>query len=295
MQWSQVLKEKRRFLLDGAMGSQLHQKGLKAGSPLNSLHGATIEAIHRSYLQVGAEGIVTNTFTANALYYAKHYPDASWEDENKIGAQLALHAAAGAAVVLGDMGPTGHMLPPFGDASESELTEAFAAQAQVLASAGVQGFLVESLVDVQEACCAVDGIRQVSNLPILVSFAFTAADSTCRTMMGHTAGQAVKALASWEIQGIGGNCGQLAPVEMAFVTASFNQLTSLPIVIRPNIGRPHIHGNVNHNSIAARNFAEELMESVQQGASVVGGCCGTTPEHIRHLAALLGKNRKTWQ
>ncbi len=289
MQWSSALETKAFRVFDGAMGSELIKRGLKAGGPVNAGYSELVQDVHKSYLEAGAHVILTNTLTANPIYYSQHYNSASWQEENLYGAELALETCGTRATVLGDMGPTGQMLPPFGTFSEEQFVEAYAQQAAILAKAGVHGFLVETMMDAQEAVCAVQGIRSVSQLPVVASLAFATTAKGCRTMMGHTAKQAVEALEESGVQGIGANCGDLTPIEMAYLVATLDELTDLPILVQPNAGRPHIQGEHTRYSMGPRDFAEGVMECVQQGAVFVGGCCGTTPEHIRTVSALLGR------
>ncbi len=289
MQWNNALANKSFRLFDGAMGSELMKRGLKAGGPVNREHRSLVEQVHQSYLEAGAHVILTNTLTANPIYYSQHYSSASWQEENLIGAELALGVCGLRGTVLGDMGPTGQMLPPFGTFSEEQFVEAYAQQAAILAKAGVHGFLVETMMDVQEAVCAIEGIRSVSSLPVVASMAYATTAKGCRTMMGHTAKQAVEALEEAGAAGIGANCGDLTPIEMAYVAAALDELTDLPILVQPNAGRPHVQGDHATYSMGPQDFAEGLMECIQQGAVFVGGCCGTTPDHIRRTAALLGR------
>ncbi len=287
MTLQEALADKRRLIIDGAMGSELMKKGLPAGGPVNVDYQEQVTSVHAEYMQAGANILLTNTLTANALYYELHYPEANLSEENQAGAEAALKAAQGRCFVLGDVGPTGQMLPPLGTRSREEFVEAYARQAEVLERAGVDGFMVETMMDVQEACCAVEAIRQVSRRPILASMAYATTAKGCRTMMGHTAQHAVQHLTDAGVQAIGANCGELTPMDMVIVTSLLSELTTLPILVQPNAGRPAMQGSDAHYSMGPEDFAQGVSECVQQGAIFVGGCCGTTPEHIRVLAAFV--------
>jgi 5-methyltetrahydrofolate--homocysteine methyltransferase len=167
--------------------------------------------------------------------------------------------------------------------------DAFKEQAEILAEAGVDGFLIETVFDLREAMCALRACRDIGSLPVVASIAFDTEEKGGRTMMGNTAEQCVKSLTDEGADVVGANCGSLDPAQMAVVVSLLKSVTSLPVLAQPNAGKPKLVGDKTVFDMGPEAFAQGIAECLQAGARLVGGCCGTTAEHIRTVAGLLDK------
>jgi len=277
----QLMEGRGIVLLDGAMGTQLDERGLMSRGSCNLDAPEAVLEIHRAYAGCGCDGLTTNTLTMNRVYIETHKVGVSVRDVNRAGVELARRAAGAGQFVLGDMSSTGQLMEPYGSFKESEFYDAFAEQAQVLAEAGVDGYIVETVFDLSEALCALRACKDVSSLPVIVSMAFQTEKNGGRTIMGDTAEQCARRLTDAEADAVGANCGSLDPVRMANIVAMLKAATDLPIVAQPNAGTPKLVGDKTVFEMGPAAFAEGVAKCIEAGAQIVGGCCGTTPEHIR--------------
>jgi len=282
-----LLKSKPVVLLDGAMGTELDKSGLMGRGRTNLESPDAVVEIHQAYSRCGCDALTTNTLTMNRIYIETHNVGVSVEQVNRAGVQLADRAAGCAQYILGNMSSTGQLLQPYGTYSETQFCDAFREQAKVLAEAGVDGFLIETVFDLREAVVALRACKEVSSLPAIVSIAFQTEDKGGRTMMGDTAEQCARQLTEAGADVIGANCGDLDPSQMAKVVALLRQATDRPILAQPNAGRPKLVGDRTVFDMAPGPFAEGIAECVRAGARIVGGCCGTGPEHIRAVADMI--------
>ena len=287
----EILKSKSPLLLDGAMGTQLADLGLEMSGRNNISHPEAVLAIHRQYVESGCDILITNTLTMNRIYIESHALRADVKEVNLAGAKLAWSAATPDRYVLGDMSSTGQMLEPYGKYTESQFFETFKEQAGYLVEGGVDGFIVETMVDLREALCAVRACRAVASLPILASLAFRTTHKEGRTIMGNGAKESAIALIDAGASAVGANCGDLDPVQMAVIVAIMKKAVSAPILAQPNAGLPRLVKGKTVFNMLPEEFARGIEACIQSGASLVGGCCGTTPAHIQRVAELL--NRKT--
>lgn len=183
------------------------------------------------------------------------------------------------------------MLEPYGKYTESQFFETFKGQAEYLVEGGVDGFIVETMVDLREAICAVRACRAVTSLPILASLAFRTTHKEGRTIMGNGAKESAIALMDAGASAVGANCGDLDPIQVAVIVAIMKQAVLVPILAQPNAGRPKLVDGKTVFDMTPEEFVRGIEACIQSGASLVGGCCGTTPAHIQRVAELL--NRKT--
>jgi 5-methyltetrahydrofolate--homocysteine methyltransferase len=303
------------LLLDGATGTQLSAMGLSPGGLQNLLHPESVRAVHESYLRAGSRGIITNTLTDNRIFIESHGVGTDVGAVNRAAAAIAREAVANAAAkagpasagaenasvdaghrsggavpwfVLGDLSSTGHLLEPYGELSEERAVQAYAEQARILAEAGVDGLLVETMMDLREALAALRGCRQAGALPVLVTMSFQTLRDGGRTAMGNRADECARALTGEGADAIGVNCGDLDPFETAEILARFRDASPLPLVAQPNAGKPRLEAGTVRFDMEPERFAEGIAACVKRGARVVGGCCGTTPAHIEALARSLG-------
>ncbi len=282
-----LLKSKPVVLLDGAMGTELDKRGLMGRGRTNLESPDAVLKIHQAYSRCGCDALTTNTLTMNRIYIETHNVDVSVEEINRTGVQLADRAAGCAQYILGDMSSTGQLLQPYGTYTETQFCDAFREQARVLAETGVDGFLIETIFDLREAVVALQACKEVSPLPVIVSIAFQTEDKGGRTMMGDTAEQCARQLTEAGADVVGANCGDLDPSQMARVVALLREATELPILAQPNAGRPKLVGDRTIFDMGPGPFAEGIAECIRAGARIVGGCCGTGPEHIRAVAEMI--------
>jgi len=287
----QLLKSKPVLLLDGAMGTELDKRGLMADARNNLDAPRAVLDIHQAYSRCGCDAVTTNTLTMNRLYIETHKVDVSVRAVNRAGAELADQAAVCNQYVLGDMSSTGQLLEPCGAYTGAQFHEAFREQAEVLAEAGVDGFIIETMFDLREAACAVRACKAVASLPVLASMAFATEKQGGRTMMGDTAEQCARQLAEAGADAVGANCGDLDPSQMARVIPLLKGATDLPILAQPNAGKPRLVGDKAVFEMSPTRFAEGILECIRAGAQIVGGCCGTGPEHIRAVQKMMPTHR----
>jgi len=284
---AKLLESKSVLLLDGAIGTQLDERGLMARGRTNLDAPEAVLEIHQAYAQCGCDALTTNTLTMNRIYIETHNVGVSVQDVNRAGAQLADQAAGCGQYVLGNISSTGQLLEPYGTYTEAPFGDAFREQAEVLAEAGVDGFLIETVFDLREALCALRACKENTPLPVLVCIAFQTEDKGGRTMMGDSAEQCARQLTDAGADAVGANCGDLDPSQMAKVVALLKAATDLPIIAQPNAGRPKLVEGQTVFEMAPGPFAEGIAACIGAAARIVGGCCGTTPRHIQAVHELI--------
>jgi len=289
MDFLTFLHKQKTILLDGAMGTQLDKRGLMSRGRNNLDAPEAVLEIHQEYARCGCDALTTNTLTMNRIYIETHNVGVSVREVNRAGAELARQAANKHQYVLGDISSTGQLLEPYGTYKESQLYDAFKEQAEILAESGVDGFIIETIFDLPEALCAVQACKGNFSLPVIVSIAFATETKGARTIMGNSAQQCARTLADAGADVIGANCGELDPSQMAAVVSLFRSATTLPILAQPNAGKPKLVGEKTVFEMTPDPFAAGIAECLRAGARIVGGCCGTTPEHIRAVAAMLDR------
>ncbi len=284
---SAFLKNPQIKLLDGAMGTQLEQYGIEGSGQNSILNPSQVVDIHKQYLNSGSQIIITNTLTMNRIYIETHNLSIDVKEVNLAAVRLARSVISNDQFILGDISSTGKMLKPYGEYSEIEFIDNFKEQSMYLAEGGVDGFIIETMFDVREALCAVNACREVSSLPIIALIAFTTSENGGRTIMGNSAEECAKILTAAGVQATGANCGDIDPIQMAQIVTIFKRATQLPIVAEPNAGKPKLVNNHTVFDMSPEDFVHGISECIRNGATVVGGCCGTTPEHIGCLAKML--------
>ena len=233
------------ILMDGAMGTQLAARGLEMGGENCLTNPDAVFSIHKSYVDAGCDILATNTLAMNPIYAESHGVLVSIADANAAGVRLARKAATKDQRVFGELGPTGQMLAPYGDYSEDEFFGAFRTQAEQLAHAGADGFIMEAMMDLREALCAVRACRAAASLPVILSFAFQMTDRGPRTLMGNSIQEICDAAGDVEIAAIGANCGDFDPARITEIADLFREATLLPVIVQPNAGAPHLASGGN--------------------------------------------------
>lgn len=276
------------LIADGATGTNLQKMGLKAGTPPEDLvidNPELLLQLAGAFVEAGSDIILTCTFGGTRLRMKDSpYLDRSPEI-NVRAAELARKAASKRAGVLvaGSMGPTGLLMKPYGPLAPEEARLAYAEQAKALAGGGVDFLLIETMFALEEATAAFEGVRPVTDLPIVVSFSY---DRGVRTMMGVRPSQVIQTYRALGAVAIGGNCGTTLENMEKIVQEYAQTAPGFPLWIKPNAGLPRTDPDTN---LAIYDVTPEMMGDqarryVSAGARVVGGCCGSTPEHVAAIA-----------
>lgn len=276
-----ALGGERFLLLDGAMGTQLQARGLAAGELPELLclsHPEVVTDVHAAYVAAGADVVTTNTFGANA---AKLGDAASVEEV--FSAAVACARAAAPHYVAADLGPTGQLLAPMGPLPFDDAYELFARQVRAAAAAGADLFVIETMSDLAEAKAALLAVRENSDLPAIVTMTF---EEDGRTFLGTTPEVASLTLSSLGAAAVGINCS-LGPAEVAPLVARMAPWARCPLAVQANAGLPHVEGDATVYDIGPERYAADVAPMLDSGVTILGGCCGTTPDHIAALRALL--------
>ena len=287
MDLSDFIMSRETVLLDGAMGTELEKLGREMGGQNNLFHPEAVLDIHRRYAESGCRILTANTLTMNRIFIESHGLGVEPAEVNAAGIRLARQAVGKDGCVLGDLSATGKLLEPYGECSEHELYQTYKEQAGFLADAGADGFLVETVLDLREALCALRGCLDAADLPVMVSMSFATAEKEGRTIMGNAAGDCARELTQAGACAVGANCGDLDPTQTAKVVSLLRAATSLPVLAQPNAGKPRLVGGRTVFDMPPGEFARGIGECLRAGAKLVGGCCGTSPAHIKAAAAVL--------
>jgi 5-methyltetrahydrofolate--homocysteine methyltransferase len=285
-----MLQSDGLIIFDGAMGTELVRRGVQSVPNANLLNPGAVVEIHNEYFAAGSNVAITNTLTMNRISIESHKQGIDVEAINVSGAKLARTAAEGKGNVLGNLSSTGQMLEPYGTYSEADFIGAFKEQASYLQRGGVDGFIIETVFDLREAVCALRGCKAVSSLPIIVSMTFNTEQNEGRTIMGDSARDCATRLTEEGADALGTNCGNIDPSQMADIVTILAASTKLPIVAEPNAGKPRLIDGITRFDMDPVAFAVGTSKCRLAGARMLGGCCGTTPEHIRALREQLIKN-----
>jgi 5-methyltetrahydrofolate--homocysteine methyltransferase len=281
------LMDNKVVLFDGAMGTELAKRGLEMSGINNLSNPNQVLGIHQEYIKAGAEVLITNTLTMNRISLESHGINIDVKEVNLAGVKLAKQAINNGQFIFGDISSTGQLLEPYGDYSEEQFYNNFKEQAIILAEGGVDGFIIETIIDLREAICALRACKDISNLPIIVSMSFSLATKGGRTVMGNTVNEIVEAVEKYGADVVGANCGELDPNEMAEIAKMYKEATSLPIIIQPNAGKPILIKDQTKFEMKPEEFANGLLKCIDNGACMIGGCCGTSPDHVRAITQRL--------
>jgi 5-methyltetrahydrofolate--homocysteine methyltransferase len=284
---TELLESGRTVLGDGAMGTMLQLAGLTDGAPerWNVERPDVISAIHRAYVEAGSDFISTNTFggTRNRLQLDGLADRVA--ELNEAGARLA-RDAAGPRLVAGSIGPTGELMEPLGLLTPDGARESFAEQARALKAGGVDFALIETMSALEEAQAAVAGARD-AGLPVAVTMSF---DTNFHTMMGVKPARAVATLAGWGVRLIGANCGN-GPAEISRIMAEMAQAQpeGVFLMAKSNAGMPRWKDDRITYGGTPEVMAEYARSMLALGVRVIGGCCGSAPEHVASMRAALDR------
>jgi methionine synthase I (cobalamin-dependent) len=281
------------ILADGAMGTMLFDLGLEQGaSPelWNIEHPDRVASVHRGYLEAGAQLILTNTFGGNRFRLGMHGLQDRTTELNRAGVELArrtVDEAGSSALIVGDIGPSGELLEPFGNLSYADAVAGFAEQARALIGGGVDVVWIETISALEELRAAIEGVKTISTqIPVIATMTF---DTHGRTMMGVAPEDAIKGLEDLDLAAVGGNCGN-GPDEILGVIEKMHDVApDRVLVAKSNAGIPEwIDGRTTYNA-GPDEMARYAVQAAEAGARIIGACCGSTPAHLAKMRAALGE------
>ncbi|MGE5582669.1 MAG: homocysteine S-methyltransferase family protein [Bacillota bacterium] len=278
---------KEILIFDGAMGTMIQRsKLLKPGdSPemLNISHPDLIQSIHKSYIAAGSKCIETNTFGGNSLKLEAHgLGNEKVRELNTAAVKNAKEAAKSGTGILvaGSMGPTGKLLEPLGDLTFKAAFNSFKEQATVLAGAGVDLLIIETMSDILETKAAILAAIDL-DLPVIATVSFM---ENGRLLTGQTPEMVASVLSGFPLLALGANCG-LSAAGLIPIVAKLLTYSKLPVIAQPNAGKPSLSGDETVYLESPREYADSCLELLKSGVRIIGGCCGTTPEHIKLLTS----------
>ncbi|MEG1538021.1 MAG: homocysteine S-methyltransferase family protein, partial [Clostridiales bacterium] len=275
----------KTLIFDGAMGSLLASLGAGMQSGHHNLnHPDLVEKAHRYYIDAGADCIITNSFSLNRIY--SQLTDDQLDTALHASMEIALKAADDKIFVFGDIGPTGQMLAPYGKGNQQEFYEAYCRQIETMKQYPLSGLIVETIFHLPEAEIILQACQDIApELPRLLSMTFYSNLRGGLTMMGNKATDIAALAKKAGCAAVGGNCGDLNPEDYPPIIATLQQ-AGLPILLQPNAGKPQIIDEQTVYPLNPEQFSAQMAICQQAGVQMLGGCCGTTPEHIRQLVKL---------
>jgi 5-methyltetrahydrofolate--homocysteine methyltransferase len=285
--FTSMLRDSGLLLADGATGTNYQDMGIEPGvAPEEWVFAAPdrVRELHGRFVAAGSDLVLSCSFGANALRIADGPLAGRTRELNLCAAELAREAVGEERLVGGSMGPTGQLVAPFGPLTQEACAQAYAEQAQALDDGGVDLLVLETFFALHEAVWALEGIRSVSDLPVVVSFSF---DQGTRTMMGLSPTDVVAAVRPLEVAAIGANCGRSLQDTDMIVGEFLAAAPEVPLWIKPNAGVPRVVGDAVVYEADPETLAGHIRDYARRGAAVVGGCCGSTPDHIAAIAAAL--------
>jgi 5-methyltetrahydrofolate--homocysteine methyltransferase len=279
---------------DGAWGTQLMARGLAPGAcpeSLNLERPEVLAEVAELYLDAGADLVTTNTFGASPLMLACHGLASRAEEINGAAVEALKAVVTGRASISASVGPTGRILEPYGDTAPEVVADAFDRQITALIEAGADLICVETMIDVREAELAIIAARSISaEIPVIATMTFDATPRGFFTTMGTSVEKACETLVEAGANVVGSNCGNGVDT-MLEIARGFTEHASVPVIIQSNAGLPeNVEGEIVYPE-SPEFMAERVGRLIDLGVSIIGGCCGTTPEHIRAIRAAIDSHR----
>ncbi len=288
-----ALKAKTVLVSDGAWGTFLYERGLAVGDCpelWNDTHRDDVLAIARSYVDAGADMILTNSFGGSPIKLAHYGLADRAEDLNRKAAEISRKAAGSDCLVLGSIGPTGEMLM-MGTVTEQQMSDGFLLQANALQAGGVDALIVETMTAIDEAVLAVKAALS-TGLDVACTFTFDrTVDGNYKTMMGVSVEEMVQTITDAGAHIIGSNCGNGFDQMIDIIARIRATGTTLPVLVHANAGLPEMRDGKTVYPESAESMAGKVDALLKCGADIIGGCCGTTPEHIRRIAETVHDRR----
>jgi len=283
--WKERLLSKRVLVLDGAWGTEMIKRGLVLGECpelWNLNRPDDVRVIARAYKEAGADIILTNTFGGSRFKLKRSGISSNIKQINKRGVQLS-REVCGDSLVFASIGPTGEFLKPLGTVSKEEMVLCFSEQVEAFVEGGADGVIIETMTDLNEAKCALKAVKENSSLPVAVSMTFDKGEKGYATVMGITPEKAAKELEKAGADIVGSNCGSGAK-DLTEIARIIRSITTLPLWIKPNAGVPQLVKGKTIYPETPEEMAKFTPSLIKIGVNMIGGCCGTTPEHIRLIA-----------
>ena len=287
----EIISAGKILLADGAMGTELQKRGLPSGAcpeEFNLTHPEIVQSIYRDYYNAGSDIVETNTFGANRARLKLH----GFEDRVKEfcarGVKLAKEVCPPGKFVAGSIGPTGEMFEPLGSLSTEDAYNFFAEQAEALAESGADILFIETMMAPDEVELAIKASKEKTSLPVSASMTFEKSKTGLKTMWGIDVASAVKILSGAGADVIGSNCGKGLD-EMIEIVTEMRKLTDKPIIAQANAGIPEwVHG-ISVYPETPESIIPKVNALLESGINILGGCCGTAPEHIKKMRELLNR------
>lgn len=281
---------KQRVLLgDGAMGTQLQERGLSSGQCLeefNTTQPEIVQGIYKDYFDAGSDIIETNSFGGNRSRLALHGMEDRVYEFNRRAAELAVQVRPEGKFVAGSVGPTGEVLQPLGTLSEQEAYDGFAEQISALADGGVDAIFIETMMALEEIAIAIRAAKDLTSLPVSATMTFEIGKAGPRTAWGVSPEDMVSQLADSGVDIIGANCGQ-GFEEMAQIVDIIGRRTDKFVLAQANAGMPVMKNGKSTYNESPESMESKAMRILESGVNIIGGCCGTGPEHIKALRNLV--------
>ncbi len=283
------LTEKRLVILDGATGTELTRQGMRPGVCTEAWaleHAQILTDLHRGYREAGSDIVYACTFGANRVKLAEFNMADRVSELNEALARLCCEAV-GDGLVFGNIAPTGRMVEPFGDLAFEDAVDCYKEQVTALIRGGVDGFVIETMMDIQEARAALIAVRETCDLPAMVSMTY---DESGRTLTGTDPTAALVTLQALGADAVGCNCST-GPADMITFLHAMKPHAIVPLFAKPNAGMPQVRDGVTVFDMGPEEFAGFVPEFVARGVNLLGGCCGSNPEFIRRIAEV-ARSRK---
>lgn len=285
-----IIKSGKVLLCDGAVGTMLMKKGVKPGGCMEILNiekPEIVEEIASDYFNAGADIVLTNTLGGTPLKLAQYGLDDKTDVINSSAVKIVRRVSEVNCFVVASIGSTGRILKPYGDISPEEVFESFKKQLEILHSEGIDGICVETMTDLEEAKLAVSASKEIApEIPVMATMTFDATERGFFTIMGNNIEASIAGLKEAGADIIGSNCGN-GIENMVKIAKEFTNLTDMPVIIQSNAGLPKsVDGNLVFSE-TPEFMSEHCQYLLDAGIKIIGGCCGTTPEHISAFRKLI--------
>ncbi|MEA1964340.1 MAG: homocysteine S-methyltransferase family protein [Candidatus Aerophobetes bacterium] len=287
LSFRELLKREGPLIFDGAMGTNLSERGLSGNSPfekLNLSYPEIVKEINTSFVRLGVDVIETNTFGASRIKLGRYGISNLTEAINREGVRIAKEATSSSCLVGASVGPLGVLLKPWGTLTPEEASLAFEEQIRRVAIEGADLIVIETMMDVEEAKLAISAAKRVCKLPVVCQFTF---GKEGKTLMGLDPSAIVEAMKDTEIDALGANCSS-GPESLFPVAEKMRSLSSFPLIFQPNAGEPILKGEKTIFPVSPEDMADWMEKYVNIGIKIVGGCCGNTPLHIKAIIERIG-------
>jgi 5-methyltetrahydrofolate--homocysteine methyltransferase len=293
-----ILKRLKRgdvIVGDGALGTMLMQRGLKFGDPpeaFNLTKPEILEEIASLYLEAGAEIVTTNSFGASPLRLQQFSLDKETEAINRSAVEAVRRAVRDKAYVSGSVGPSGKMLKPLGNEDPKEIYSSFRRQLSALLDAGIDMVCIETMIDLNEAVLAIEAARSLdAGIPIMATVTFNSTPQGFFMLTGASVKDCAIALEKAGADIVGSNCGE-GSVQMVGIAREFRQHARVPVAIQSNAGLPKASETVLVYPETPDFVAGKAVELLNLGVQIIGGCCGTSPDHIRAIRKVVDSRHR---